>query len=102
MSDQLLDQLPKWLHVLTVLVLLCLGVIIPRRSNGCRHYQFNKRFCRFSLRTLLIATTLVAVGLGFVGFTTKLGSSRAERFNDGPVTSLPSPEEWDVIIRGRK
>jgi hypothetical protein len=57
---------------------------------------------RYSLRTLLIATTLVAVVLGIVSFSTKRGASRAERFDDGPVISLPSPEEWDAITRRRK
>jgi hypothetical protein len=71
MSDDLLDQLPIWLHALTVLAILCLGIIIRLRPNRCRHYEFSKRFFRFSLRTLLIAMTLIAVILGAIVYAPK-------------------------------
>jgi hypothetical protein len=49
---------------------------------------------RFSLRTLLIATTLVAVGLGAIAY---MARARRNINDDGPVISVPSPAEWEVI-----
>ena len=49
---------------------------------------------RFSLRTLLIATTLVAVGLGLIVYAARL---RMNINDDGPVISLPSPAEWEAM-----
>jgi hypothetical protein len=68
MSDELLKQFPGWLHMFVVLVILSLGVVVPRRRDSCRHYQFNKRCFRFSLRSVLVATTIVAVLLGLVAY----------------------------------
>jgi hypothetical protein len=49
---------------------------------------------RFSLRTLLIATALVAVGLGVIAYVAR---SRNNINDDGPITSLPSPFEWEAM-----
>jgi hypothetical protein len=77
--------LPTWLPLIGFIT----AAVVPWISRLPR---------RFSLRTLLIATTLVAIAFGLIAYAAR---RRTNINDDGPVISLPSPAEWEAITGGK-
>jgi hypothetical protein len=64
--DYVLDQLPEWVFTVAYVAVLLLGFMTAPPATPVRVLQISRGLFRFSLRTLMIATTLAAVLLGLV------------------------------------